>query len=305
MTTEQTVEQAESQRFPGERLQTARMARGLTIDDIANALHLPASYIEALENGDIDCLPSVVFARGYIRSYAKFLDVDADEFLGYLDEQYGMAQRSSVKSVTKVRQQMKLSHPLLRLSTWLLLIIVIGASIWWWRTQHELPEISGHSGEQQNAISVETSSGDTLVIPALNDAEPAVDEGAPAEAVSEAAAEEEAPSDLTEQQIAQLQAELDAVEGTASDEAAAAAELSRLQISFSGECWVTIKDASGKTLFNNVRNAGSKVDISGEAPFSVLLGASAGVSGMRFNGEAVDVVALSRDGMARFTLPLD
>jgi len=327
LSTESIVEQPEVQRFPGERLQAARLAKGVTVEEISSSLHLPSSYIHALENGDLDKLPSIVFARGYIRSYAKLVELNPEEYIGYLDELYGRSQKvRSVKSVTKVRQQMKSSHPMVRLFSWLFIIVVIGASVWWWKTQNSLIDPMSFLEGSDNTISVETSSGDTLVIPALKDNLSEVDgstvvvdanpEAMPVE--SEVTDSGEAPADLTPEQIAQLQEKLDEAtpsQAQTDDAEAIAAESarqqesvtapSRLTITFKGECWVTVKDRDGNSLFNNVRRNGQSVDVSGEAPFSVLLGAANGVTSFKFNGEDVDLGPFSKNNVARLSLPLE
>lgn len=328
MSTESIAEQPELQRFPGERLQAARLARGVTVEEISTTLHLPSAYIHALENGELDKLPSIVFARGYIRSYATLIDIDAEEFIGYLDTLYGQTQSGrSVRSVTKVRQQVKVGHPVVKTFSWLLGGVVVAASVWWWNTQNTVIDPMSLLNDVEGVISVETSDGDTLVIPSLDDSLPsdeAVVVDANPEATSStataAAAEDEpesAPADLTAEQIAAIQAEqeqADAEAAAAEAEAAAAAAAdqqnrvaaqSRLTMAFEGECWVTIKDRDGKSLFNNVRRKGQSVDVSGAAPFSVLLGAANGVSAFKFNGEDVDLRPFSKNNVARLTLPLE
>ena len=139
MSTEPIAEQPEIQRFPGERLQAARLAKGITVEQISTTLHLPGNYIHALENGELEKLPSIVFARGYIRSYSSLVDLDAEEFIGYMDELYGTRQSArSVRSVTKVRQQVKVGHPVVKTFSWLVGGVVIAASVWWWNTQNSV-----------------------------------------------------------------------------------------------------------------------------------------------------------------------
>lgn len=340
MSNEQTVEQPEVQRFPGQRLQAARIAKGITVEDIATALHLPSGYIHSLENGDIDKLPSVVFARGYIRSYAKIVDMDADEFIDYLDQhQDDQSNGRSIKSVTKVRQQIKASHPLVRVSTWLVLAIVIGASIWWWKTQNTPVDTAALPSVAEESIAVDSSDGSTLQIPALDDSLPAKDvdtvvseehlkasvsESADSseqaekveETVSEDAPVEEsidqdsAETDTTSEQasVAEVVAVAEAaieVEVPVVETPSETAQLSALKVVFSGECWVTIKDNNGKTLFNNVRNSGDVVEVSGSVPVSVLLGNTSAVESFTFNGDLVELSPLSRNGVARFSLPLE
>lgn len=319
LSTESIADQPEVQRFPGERLQAARLAKGITVEKISSTLHLPGSYIHALENGELEKLPSIVFARGYIRSYSTLVDVDADEFIGYLDALYGQSQKTrTVRSVTKVRQQVKVGHPVVKTFSWLLGAVVISASVWWWNTQNSVIDPMSLLDEVDSAISVETSQGDTLVIPALDDSAPSE----PSEVVVDSNPEAVASTTETDSQArsatAAAQATSDAVKASteaAVDHEAVAAEaasqqdrttaLSHLTMNFGGECWVTVKDRDGKSLFNNVRRSGDNVDVTGNAPFSVLLGAANGVSRFKFNGEEIDLAPFSKNNVARLTLPLE
>ena len=70
---------------PWSRLLEAREAQELTQRDIADALNLPINIVDALETGDLSKLPDRVFTRGYVRAYAKYLDLDADALVTAYD----------------------------------------------------------------------------------------------------------------------------------------------------------------------------------------------------------------------------
>ena len=63
----------------GETLRIERERQKLTIQDIEQGTSIRAAYIEALENGDYDKLPSAVYAKGFVKNYANFLNLDADK----------------------------------------------------------------------------------------------------------------------------------------------------------------------------------------------------------------------------------
>ncbi|MCV6588399.1 MAG: DUF4115 domain-containing protein [Marinobacterium sp.] len=330
MSTESIAEPSEVQRFPGERLQAARLAKGATVEEISGKLHLPGSYIHALENGELDKLPSIVFARGYIRSYAGLIDIDAEEFIGYLDQLYGQPQKTrGVRSVNKVRQQVRVGHPVVRTFSWLIgIVVVVAAPLWWWNTQNATIDPQALMNEVNSVISVETGDGQTLVVspenqpvagadaivvdsnPEANTAisEASVPEKPATQALSEisaAAAPTRNATNVQGQQPVAVTVDAEAAAAEEERQQVRAAALSRLTIDFSGECWVTIRDRDGKSLFNNVRRNGQQVDVTGEAPFSVLLGAANGVTSFRFNDEDVDISPFSKNNVARLTLPLE
>ncbi|WP_205690528.1 RodZ domain-containing protein, partial [Poseidonibacter lekithochrous] len=59
-------------------------------------------------------------------------------------------------------------------------------------------------------------------------------------------------------------------------------------MTFSGDCWIDIKDANGKRLETGIKKAGDKLDLDGKAPFKIVLGAP-GVVKMNYQGQPVDL----------------
>ena len=62
----------------GEELRQARVSNGITLDEAQRATRISRRYLEALESDDYAALPAAVFARGFLRSYAQFLGLDAN-----------------------------------------------------------------------------------------------------------------------------------------------------------------------------------------------------------------------------------
>lgn len=65
-----------SARHIGQDLRDAREARSLSLQDVADKLHISAAYLGAIERLDKDALPSLGYVLGFMRSYAKFLGLD-------------------------------------------------------------------------------------------------------------------------------------------------------------------------------------------------------------------------------------
>jgi cytoskeleton protein RodZ len=65
----------------GEALRSAREAQGKSVEDAAAATRIRPSYLEALEQEHFDQLGGNVYAKGFLRSYARFLGVDPDPLL--------------------------------------------------------------------------------------------------------------------------------------------------------------------------------------------------------------------------------
>ncbi len=69
-------------RSPGLLLKNAREAAGLSIEQVAEKLHLLKSVVSSLEKDCYDRIRGDTFARGYIRNYARLLGMDADDIVG-------------------------------------------------------------------------------------------------------------------------------------------------------------------------------------------------------------------------------
>ncbi len=68
----------------GEQLRAAREARGWSLLHVAHQTRIKAAYLEALEQGQWERLPSPAQARGFLRLYASFLGLDPGELLHIL-----------------------------------------------------------------------------------------------------------------------------------------------------------------------------------------------------------------------------
>jgi cytoskeletal protein RodZ len=65
----------------GQQLTDQRELLGLSLQDVERHTHLRIRYLQALEAGDLDGLPSPVQGRGMLKNYAEFLGLDSDPLL--------------------------------------------------------------------------------------------------------------------------------------------------------------------------------------------------------------------------------
>jgi cytoskeleton protein RodZ len=96
----------------GEFFKQVRETKGLTIDEVASKTRIRTDFVKALEEGNFAKLPDQVFARGFVRSYARSLGLDEEDAIhrfaqsagAYYDKQ-GERERLKVKQAEEERKR--------------------------------------------------------------------------------------------------------------------------------------------------------------------------------------------------------
>ena len=65
----------------GEKLRQAREERGISLTEVAEQTRISTHYLESIERDDYKPLPGGIFNKGFVKSYAKFVNVDEAEAL--------------------------------------------------------------------------------------------------------------------------------------------------------------------------------------------------------------------------------
>jgi cytoskeletal protein RodZ len=64
----------------GNRLKEARLASGLSLDDLQSMTKIQKRYLVGIENGDFSAMPGNFYVRAFIKQYAEAVQLDPDEF---------------------------------------------------------------------------------------------------------------------------------------------------------------------------------------------------------------------------------
>ncbi len=75
-----------------EQLRTAREARNLTVEQIADTLKMRTDHVRALEEGNYDVFSAPVYIRGFVRTYATLLKMEVPQVMATLDEELGQTR---------------------------------------------------------------------------------------------------------------------------------------------------------------------------------------------------------------------
>jgi len=120
---------------PGERLRAARLSMGYDLAKIASELHLTILVVEALEADDYHNVGARVFARGYLRNYARIVGMPVESILRQFDEKWpdDGALHSMVKESPTLPADGGPSRGWAGAMTWLMVIGLIALFLMWWR----------------------------------------------------------------------------------------------------------------------------------------------------------------------------
>jgi len=248
---------------PGLLLMQARERSGYTREEVAEALHMTVGRVKSIESDDYVKLNTDTYTRGYLRCYAKFLNLDTASIISAY-EQYkkSLGMESGVYCPIPKETNSK------KLWGFVALLIALLAGLWlisvWF---------FGNQVDQPVAVAAPPSPASISAAPV----EPAVEPEPP---VSDIAANTEVDAG------AAFESEPNNPE--ASVETFAQPTLDQLYLSFTDECWVEVSDSQGDVLVTELQRPGSTLTLSGVAPFSVKLGNAAAVK-LTLNDEPVPI----------------
>jgi len=316
---EHIVEETPAFVEPGTLLKEKREALGLTQQQVADRLRLRVTIIQNLEENKFESDLVATFIRGYLRSYAKAVGLKESEILAAYEKSAGkVSQEQTMQSFSRKTKRAKHdSH--LNIITWGVLVILIGmSSLWWWQNHRDTGVVVGQDDEvsavlDNDAATKESDGKGFATVSELTEeqGEEPVEVTEPATDGDVAADEAMASEDASVQSADTNEATASDSQDVAAEQTTAVAEESApvvanddstLTMSFTADCWVQVKDATGKTLVTGIKKAGQSVDLRGKKPLQVILGAPEGVT-MTFASEPVDLSRYTSGKVARFTLP--
>lgn len=287
----------------GERLAQTRRARGISVFEIAKELHIDEPKVRALEENRFDELGAPVFAKGHMRKYAELVGVPVDEMLA----DYSQLNRSA-GAPPVVGQPRKESREI-SIGPWVsgIVVILVGAlAAWWWFNMEQTVErvivqpatLAPFEADRE----ISPSEGENGPSQPQEDLSPDVDDSVPPP-------DDEATADLAEEPLAfageaapEPQFGLVVAEQIPSEGNVAVGNSVELVLSFTGDCWAEVTDATGRRLYFDLGIEGRSVTLNGAEPLGVLLGNTSNVS-VLVNGFDYSIPAANRRGnMARLTI---
>lgn len=321
----------------GNQLKAAREAKQMSVGDIAIALKLTSRQVEALENGNWQGLPGQTFIRGFVRNYARLLQLDSAPLMSQLDtvlevpqQRLSLPGQNRQVAMPQVGRTARRDY-LMALSG--LLLVAIAVAIYFLLPaglpdlRSGLESISALLSRKEAAPAAPVPApepvfppGETpqqvmnpqAVVPLPEAANPPASTVAlvpppvQQETVSPAPA---APtlvpvpvqSEVPTSPPVSTSSPVPSTSAVIPSVGSASGDNATLHFSFAQEAWVEVRDRHGKVLISKMGRAGMERSVEGQAPFSLVVGNVSGVK-LSLRGQPVDLASHSQGNVARLTL---
>ena len=306
---------------PGLTLRDAREAAGIAPREMADRLNWLPSHLTAIEDNRFEDLRSQAFVRGYLRAYAKALGLEEQPLV----ERYNaLAEHQPRNNEGQAAASSAASTGQQNSAQWIvasLLFAVLIVFIFWWRGQPapeadapQLAEPTAVTGEEiaispaESEDTVASNTAGQAAMPADSAVQgdetsgdaPGPTMGAAADAVSDSPIGQASPP------VMELRP---SSPGTPEPEKALSAagsvgEYSArnvLEFSFSGECWLEVKDGNDQLIYSDLKAAGDTLSLRGEPPFKIVAGNASAVL-LQYRGERIAVTSPPGRNLARVTV---
>ena len=273
----------------GQQLRTAREARGLSVSDAARTLKLSNRQVEALENDDWAQLPGNTIVRGFVRNYARFLELDASALMRELDRrEVSLVPDLDIPTGTNVRvpqggqverrDYFRVMVGVVALLLALLAYFFVPPELW-----HTTLSALKSATQSGNDVVKKTAVAAPEVMPPSADNVPTT------------------PTQATESPASAPQAAAAVAVPQVPGGIAANGDENAFRFNFSEPSWVEIRDRSSEVVFSELCQIGPRQIAGGQPPFSLVVGNASGVT-LSYKGKPVDLSKRSKDDVARVTV---
>ena len=253
------MSEKEERIYPGELLKEARKKTRRGYKRLSSELGIPEKYLEALEENNFSIMAGPTYVKGYLRAYAKKLDLDPETVIAAFDR-YLKDQRRLKKKAVKKEQKKETKQKFSYIYTVIFLLIALIMLLIVF-----IPEGNNNPEKKQDMRSYsETEIQNSNNIPLILNTKPALSielEQDTSQNISDLNIQEEVvASEITEEvkeETIKLSIET----------------INTIEMNFSGDCWIELMDKKGIIEYR-LAKAGTSIFFEGVGPFKLLIGNS-------------------------------
>ena len=266
----------------GARLQAARQAAGMSINDVSQRIKLTPKQIEILEGDRFEQL-GLVFSRGFVRNYARLVGLDADDLVVEIPN----ISRIKNDSLSIHDEHIPLSkglsqYWLIVVSITLALIVGVPLFVYHWLSADDIPvKVALSTKPKAPKLMAHTlpAASTPPTMPYKTQIQPA----------------QVAPAPVTTSLKAVTPA-------SATNAVPATMGAGQLQFQFKQDSWVEIRNGNQHLLLSHLYHAGETANLSVTPPLLLTIGNAANVK-LKYNDRPVDITPHAPSTVARLTLP--
>ena len=280
----------------GDTLRRTRLKRNLQLEEISNELKISTRILQAIENDQYDKLPGGVFAKSFVRQYARLLGLDEEEIAGRMQQAMGPGEDiqqvpDRPKSggvapiqVPKVDEWETVGDKRFRWSGWLsalvlVLVMLVCSAVYTWMQRPKAPAAAQASPPAHSAVQSASAPAPGVTAPTPSPVEPAA---APPQAVEQKPVEQKpVERNPAEQNPAEPKPAPAAARVTPPNPDATV----HVEITADEAVWVRAR-ADGKYAFSATMEAHTTRTVEGVKEVNLLLGNAGGVT-ISLNGKPI------------------
>jgi cytoskeleton protein RodZ len=270
----------------GSLLAQAREAQNYTVEEINRHIKIPVNLIMAMEASDVDALPVSIYTLGYLRNYAKFLEIPESSVVDLYNKVATNDQNVDLKQHASVKAEAHKQTPLIKsLTSFVAVMAIIAVIVGIFQYYQE------KSDDMETALESKGDSytGDSLDSPGQNVVEIKQDARITSDGELIVGSSDTAMN-FADQSATDADQELDtnsdfeeSTETLASD-----AKEDVLEIVATDGAWVEVRDVNNARLLYNMLPEGGRRVLLGKAPFNVFFG-NAETTQLTINGVEVEL----------------
>ena len=252
------MSEKEERIYPGQLLKEARKKTRRRYKRLSSELGIPEKYLEALEENNFSIMAGPTYVKGYLRAYAKKLDLDPETvitaFDRYLKDQRRL-EKKGIKKEQKKETKKKFSY-IYALIFFLIASITLLIAF--------IPERNNDSEKKEDRSFSETEIQNLNDIPPILNTKPALS----------IELEQDTSQNIPDLNIQEEIIALDITDDVKDETNKLSIEtINTIEMNFSGDCWIELMDKNGIIEYR-LAKAGTSMFFEGLGPFKLLIGNS-------------------------------
>ena len=252
------MSEKEEKIYPGELLKEARKKTRRRYKRLSSELGIPEKYLEALEENNFSIMAGPTYVKGYLRAYAKKLDLDPEAIITafdrYLKDQRRL-EKKGIKKEQKKETKKKLSY-IYALIFFLIASITLLIAF--------IPERNNDSEKKEDRSFSETEIQNSNDIPPILNTKPALS----------IELEQDTSQNIPDLNIQEEVIALEITDDVKDETNKLSIEtINTIEMNFSGDCWIELMDKKGIIEYR-LAKAGTSIFFEGVGPFKLLIGNS-------------------------------